>query len=203
MAQRKRTSAQKTIDLVEIETLSLRGHSAREIAEILSQSESRDYTLSRQQVQYDIDKLDEIWQAEAIAEIDKAKRRVLAEIKDLQHEYWSAWKRSQEDAESEITKMQGTDPAKPGKLEKQQKREGQSGNPAFLRGVEWCINKRCEILGINAPVKSELTGKDGEPLIPKVDNERFDRAISSLADAVRESILGTGAKSDGELGSAK
>jgi len=43
--------------------------------------------------------------------------------------------------------------------------------------------------------KMELTGKDGEPLNPKVDNNGFERAISSLADALREIIP---AKGNGE-----
>jgi hypothetical protein len=41
---------------------------------------------------------------------------------------------------------------------------------------------------------------NGETITPKVDHERFDRAISSLADAVRESISGKGAKQDGGVG---
>jgi len=45
--------------------------------------------------------------------------------------------------------------------------------------------------------KMELTGKDGAPLQPKEDDGRFDRAIESLADALREvlSNKGNGEKS--------
>ena len=39
--------------------------------------------------------------------------------------------------------------------------------------------------------KTEITGKDGEKLIP---NERYDRAISTLSDVIRESISGEGAE---------
>lgn len=169
MAPRKRTEAQISVDFIEIENLSLQGYNSREIAEILSKS--RDYTLSRQQVQYDIDKLDEIWKAETVSEIDSAKRRILAEIKDLQKEYWEAWQRSLKDAESQIVEQKGAITEKDGKSTRKvtpirgiKKTEGQSGNPAFLRGVEWCIAKRCEILGLDAPKKMEHTGKDGQPL---------------------------------------
>jgi hypothetical protein len=105
------------------------------------------------------------WMKSALIDINEAKARELAKIDTLELEYWTAWKRSQEDAESEITKMQGTPPKAndanpaPAKLETQKKREGQSGNPAFLRGVEWCINKRCEIIGVNAPTKQEIENK--------------------------------------------
>jgi hypothetical protein len=44
---------------------------------------------------------------------------------------------------------------------------------------------------------------NGETLAPKVDNERFDRAISSLADAIRESVPGTGAKPNSDVDTAE
>jgi predicted ATPase len=40
---------------------------------------------------------------------------------------------------------------------------------------------------------------NGETITPKVDDERFDRAISTLADAIRESVLRTGTKPDGKV----
>lgn len=39
--------------------------------------------------------------------------------------------------------------------------------------------------------------------ITKVDDERFDRAISTLVDALRDSVFGTGAKPNVEVGSTK
>ncbi len=43
----------------------------------------------------------------------------------------------------------------------------------------------------------------GEPIQTKVDDERFDRAISSLADTLREIVSGKGAKPNGEMGPTK
>lgn len=43
----------------------------------------------------------------------------------------------------------------------------------------------------------------GEKIEPKVDNERFDRAISTLADALRDSLSGTGTKPNGEMDTTK
>jgi hypothetical protein len=52
--------------------------------------------------------------------------------------------------------------------------------------------------------KVELTGKDGEPLIPKEENiERLDRAVSTFAHALGEILSGTGAKRDGEVDAPK
>jgi DNA-binding Lrp family transcriptional regulator len=149
-----RTKTQRARDERNIASLYLKGELQGDIAESLGLSQS---TVSRA-----LKSLQEDWRSSAIIDINEAKARELAKIDALELEYWQAWKRSQEDAESEITKMQGTPPKQgdanpaPAKLETQKKREGQSGNPAFLRGVEWCINKRCEIIGVNAPIKQEI-----------------------------------------------
>lgn len=48
--------------------------------------------------------------------------------------------------------------------------------------------------------KTEVTGAGGAPLI---DNDRYDRAISGLADAIREIVPGKGTESDGSVGSSE
>jgi DNA-binding transcriptional ArsR family regulator len=168
-----RTKTQRARDERNIASLYLKGELQGDIAESLGLSQS---TVSRA-----LKSLQQDWRSSALIDINEAKARELAKIDALEMEYWTAWKRSQEDAESEITKMQGTPPKQgdanpaPAKLETQKKREGQSGNPAFLRGVEWCINKRCEIIGVNAPVKSEVEHKGGIELVKKTLGVEIDK----------------------------
>ena len=157
MAKNKRTEAQRALDLVQIERLHLKGMPALEIAEKISSE--RPYTLSRQQVGYDLKTLEILWRAEAKAEIDAAKAKTLAEIRILQETYWDAWARSCEEKTKTRTEKSAGGTAK-ASVEKDQ----MLGNPAFLAGVQWCIEQRCKIFGINAPVKAEITGKDGEAL---------------------------------------
>jgi len=53
-------------------------------------------------------------------------------------------------------------------------------------------------------LKDELdVTSGGEKIQPKVDDERFDRAISTLADALRESISRKSAKPDGDVGTTE
>lgn len=53
--------------------------------------------------------------------------------------------------------------------------------------------------------RAELTGKDGGAIETKttVNDEGYHRAISTLADAIRESLSGTGTNQGGPLDSAK
>ena len=34
------------------------------------------------------------------------------------------------------------------------------GDPRFLAGVQWCIDKRCKIMGLDAPQLVEVTWQD-------------------------------------------
>ena len=92
-------------------------------------------------------------------DLNEAKARELAKVDALEIEYWKAWENSLKDAEVFITEKVGTQ--KGTNMDKRGKevfrREGQTGNPSFLAGIQWCINKRCEILGLDAPKRTDLT----------------------------------------------
>jgi len=143
--------------------------------------------LSQSTVSNDLATLQNEWRQSSLIDINDRKAYELARVDDLEREYWSAWKRSQEDAEIRIVVKKGVDVEKEGKTKsritpiKDTKRtEGQSGNPAFLRGIEWCINKRCELLGLDAPKKIAPTNPAGDKpfespvLIYIPDNKRND-----------------------------
>ncbi len=49
--------------------------------------------------------------------------------------------------------------------------------------------------------KAEITGQNGEPI--KINNETSNRAISTLADAIRESLSGKSTEQDGTVGTTK
>ncbi len=118
---------------------------------------------------------------------NEAKARELAKVDTLEVEYWDAWKRSQQNAEVETTKMQGSDPDKPGRLEKQKRVEGQVGDPRFLAGVQWCIQKRCEILGVDAPEKQEINQHgDIKVIIEYADSQNPATPLASGADPDQE-----------------
>jgi hypothetical protein len=126
----------------------LRGEYQSEIAAKLNVDQA---TVSR-----DLTELRKEWLDRSINHIDQKKAIELAKLDKLEVTYWEAWERSQKNAETTIERetVKGTF--------EEHKTEGRDGNPAFLEGVLKCINKRCELLGLDAPKRTDLTtnGKD-------------------------------------------
>jgi len=139
---KRRDTAQIARDRKKIGELYLRGWLQVDIAEKLGVDRS---TVSR-----DLKALHREWLASALADFSEAKAQELAKIDDLEREYWRAWERSCEDAET--VRKEGTTKI----LDKIVKTaKGQAGDPRFLSGVQWCLERRCKILGLDAPEKHE------------------------------------------------
>jgi hypothetical protein len=45
------------------------------------------------------------------------------------------------------------------------------GNPAYLEGVFRCIDRRCKLLGLDAPNRHEIFGSGGSPVVTTVVGE--------------------------------
>jgi len=140
----RRDKAQIERDRREIARLYLRGEYQSEIAKRLD--------ISQPTVSNDLKVIQEQWKVDRVDDINERKNIELAKIDALEIEYWSAWTESQKNEETKKAVKIGDKQVKQEMISK-----GQSGNPAFLRGVEWCINKRCDLLGLDAPKKSELS----------------------------------------------
>jgi hypothetical protein len=97
----------------------------------------------------------------------------------LESTYWEAWERSKENAETSVIRD-----TPQGRFH-EERSVGQSGNPAFLEGVLKCVNKRCELLGLDAPKKIAPTDPTGEKeYVGLTDDERAAR-IAAILDAAR------------------
>jgi hypothetical protein len=176
-----RKPAQIARDRRRVADLYLKGWLQADIAAELSIDQS---TVSR-----DLKALQKAWMASALVDIDAVKGRELAKVDQLEREYWVAWERSCEDAETVTQKTKGTvqrrqdddgtfvaeRPAEATKVSK-----GQAGDPRFLQGVQWCIDKRCKIMGIDAPQKSIGMGID----ITQLDERQLER-LADGEDIIR------------------
>lgn len=110
------------------------------------------------QVSRDLKALRELWLASAIRDFDAAKAQELAKIDEVERAAWAAWTRSTEDKEVSTRETDGVDEkTKQPRLKKAVlRKEGQSGNPAFLNTILTCIERRCAILGLDAPKRFSI-----------------------------------------------
>src|SRR5262245_22827380 len=146
-----------------VAALLLRGVTTQfEICERLGMEPGQRSTISR-----DVKAIKLEWRASAVRDFDQAKGRELAKLDALEKEYWEAWERSKAEKQSTRTRRR-TRPAGGGTAtddEAEVRKEHRDGNPAFLEGALRCVDKRCEILGLNAAKKVRHGGDEDAPPI--------------------------------------
>lgn len=180
MAERKRSKFEREQNLERTTSLYLRGWRQVDIATELN--------LSREQVKYDLKDIQARWRETTTINLDEAKQRELARIDELEREYWVAWERSKGEKTKQRQETNGKDSTgKPKIVKATMEKDQMLGNPAFLTGVQWCISERCKLLGIYAPTKAELTGKDGKAIeFNEVDDEQRIARIATILDKARD-----------------
>ena len=149
-----RNPAQRERDRAYLAERYLRGVTQAEIAVHLG--------LSRQQITYDVKLLQARWRQSSLHDFDAARGQELAKIDELERTYWVAWEHSLQERQTTTTKR--VDVGVPGeqggsaRAEAQLRKEQRDGNPAYLEGVRWCIERRCRLLGLDAPEQIEHSG---------------------------------------------
>ncbi len=158
MAERKhKDPRERAFHLSEVARLYLQGKRQNEIAM------SRQVTQS--QISKDLKLLQAMWMESAQRDFDTVKQEQLAKIDHLEREAWAAWERSLQDKEVTFTEQANASPAaalltglpeddkpvlKPGSTRTKTyiRKEGQTGNTAYLAQVQWCIEQRCKIFAL-------------------------------------------------------
>ena len=187
---KRREPAQIARDRLRIADMYLRGRLQADIAEEVGLSEA---TVSR-----DLKVLHADWLRSANVDYSEAKAGELAKIDALEREYWQAWRRSQEDAET--IRKKATDVSGTERKELIKTAKGQAGDPRFLNGVQWCIERRCKILGIDAAAKLDVTTK-GERLGSISDDQRLAAGAAYL-DAIRARSIPADNEPEGAMDTA-
>lgn len=144
--------------IAECSNLYLAGRSQVEIAGLIG--------VSQQQVSLYLKTLQSRWQTLAAEALEARKARELARLDRLEREYWLAWERSTQNAETTVNKAKTIslkEETEAGLIEVPAlEREwthttrGQAGDPRFLDGVHRCIETRLKVVGGFAPVKHEV-----------------------------------------------
>jgi hypothetical protein len=125
----ERTEGQKESDAEFVAERYKWGHSLRKIARDISSQ--RKYTLSHQAIKLHIDALLAEWRKNRIEDMDLAIQAELEKLNLIESEAWEAWENS---------KLSESGPVH-----------------QYLDKVEKCINRRCVILGMEAPRKQAIS----------------------------------------------
>ena len=158
----RRDKPQRERDKQIIADMYLKGHSCRAIAVHLCEANNDEKYLSYRTVANEINKLLKEWHDERIDDIHKQKTLELEKLNKLERTYWIAWEKSISDYEKRSKRLRGTIKGDGGKSSPSEQEIAtiemvSMGNPSYLAGVERCIERRCKILGIDAPQKHDIT----------------------------------------------
>jgi hypothetical protein len=187
----KRTTFEREYDRQRIAAMYLRRLTQTEIAAALNEGRPPEQHITQQQVSYDLKVIREEWKLNNEEALDQRRAEELARIEALEQEYWRAWERSLQERRTTLTEKSAAATAR---TKTQVRTEQQAGNPAYLAGIERCIEMRAKILGINAPVKIAQTDPEGNasPARGYTDDQILAAigAIAGLAEPARESVGG-------------
>jgi hypothetical protein len=119
--------------------------------------------VSQQQISYDLKILQERWVKSGAANMDEAKSRELAKIDNLERTYWASWETTQK-----LIVL-------PDKTSIEAKNV--PGDPRYLTGVQWCIERRAKLLGLDAPARTEGKLEVTDPYSEMIKKLRAERNI--------------------------
>jgi hypothetical protein len=154
--------------------------------------------LSRQQVGYDLNAVREEWLQSSLMDFNARKAEELARIDRLEREYWDAWEASKKERQTSTTEQ--TTDADGERLKAGIRKTEQTGDPRYLSGVQWCIEQRCKILGLNAPQKIAPTNPAGDSPYAPIALTDAERATALSALYARLGPAGGSTPADGQVG---
>jgi hypothetical protein len=135
--------------------------------------------VSQGTISNDLKAIQKLWIEKSIEAIDKKKAEELAKIDKLERTYWESWERSLEAFKSKTVKGKKAEAGKDANIEQTLKEEERVGDPRFLTGVQWCIEKRLKLFGLEAPQKWAPTDPTGEKPYKLMDeNELANRFMA-------------------------
>ena len=151
----KRDVIQVERDRAEIARLYLQGKIQTQIALILSESPDRDYNITQSMVCDDLKAVKQRWLTSSIMHFNEIKARELAKIDNLEIMYWESWKRSLDPKTKTRTKQINLASSSI-RQEAQMEEQRSIGDKRWLEGVQWCIERRCSIFGLDAPKRVDI-----------------------------------------------
>ncbi len=178
MAAKKRTKKQRERDLVIVASYYCQGLYQYQIAEKMG--------CSQPQICYDLKLLRKRWLESSITDFNTRKAEELAKIDNLEREAWLSWTASKGSSENETQELSGDSEVV--KTTKHKRHPYPAGDPRFLQSVQWCIQKRCKILGLDAADKLMLTRQDLEAAGRKIGEVVLSFVPEELQELCRQQL---------------
>lgn len=164
----RRTVNQIRADRILLTDLMVRGLTLEQMADKLA--EMRGYRLHFSTINREVRAITDDYKARNDDLLDRHRQRQLMRLDAQEQEAWRAWEKSKEDA---ITKQGERSSGQPGQNGANGTREksvvrqsGRVGNAEFLRVMLAIAERRCKLLGLDAPAKNVLMNPDGTAIQP-------------------------------------
>lgn len=154
---KKRTASQLLDDRAFCASYLLRSYSIDQITRLLNErntNEGRGYTITRQQVGYDLKLLRTQWKAAALESIGDQIVIELEKLDLIERELWDAWDRSKGRKERVKSKVNKTD--KDGSSvddEVERTTETLNGDPRYMTLILQARERRAALLGLDQPLR--------------------------------------------------
>jgi len=134
-----------------IVSLYLQGHTQAQVAE-LAREQTGGHNFTRHTVAKYVNEAIDEWKEHKSQLVDNHKAIELAKINALETTYWDAWRRSCEIVKNTSkTKKKGDEGGRMAVAQVKEDHKQGAGDPQYLRGIQWCVEMRCKILGIEVP----------------------------------------------------
>ena len=164
--------------LPRVAAMYVQGKTQAEIAAVIG--------VTRQMITQDMALVRTRWREAQVRDFDELRSEQLAKVDTVESEYWAEWERSKAQATRKTSERRdGVDRASVTV-------EDQTGDPRYLQGVERCIERRCKLLGLDAPTRSEVSGPGGGPIVSETRQpmtpEEVRQTYAAIFNEVAQSL---------------
>ena len=164
----RRTVNQIRADRILLTDFMVRGMTLEQMADKLA--EVRGYRLHFSTINREVRCITDEYKKRNDDLLDRHRQRQLMRLDAQEQEAWRAWEKSKEDAITKqgerITGQPGQNGANGGREKSLVRQSGRVGNAEFLRVMLSIAERRCKLLGLDAPAKSMLMNPDGSAIQP-------------------------------------
>lgn len=159
---------------------------------------AKEIGVSQQQISWDLKVVQKRWLEAELFNMNEIKTRELDRIDTLEREYWQAWERSKGrrfdhlpsqnpkpqkrrkgnvlDEVAEFLEDGGDKASGPEKATATVVSvDNPFGDPRYLTGVQWCINRRIILLGLDTPSKANAATTSVATESPMTERLRLDK----------------------------